>query len=161
MITLFGRLEPGVVAIGTVVGLIWLLVLQIICVVLWCKLRRLFRGKGGGDLEAIIAGHGSELDAIRRREADTKETIGRIRHHLDRALSQVHVVRFNPFGAGVAEQSFSVALLDSTGNGVVISCLQSGDGSSRVYGKPIERRSSPHRLSPEEEKAIAEAMKVR
>lgn len=161
MTTFFDRVDPGLVAIGAAVALVWLVVLQVLYVVLWAKQRRLLRGKSGIDLEAIIMGHGGEIDAIRRREVDTKEAIARIRQHLERALSHVHVVRFNPFGAGVAEQSFSVALLDSSGSGVVISCLQSGDGSSRVYGKPVERRTSTHRLSPEEEKAIAEAMKAR
>ncbi|MCU0612597.1 MAG: DUF4446 family protein [Candidatus Eisenbacteria bacterium] len=161
MITVFGRLDPSMIAIGAAIGLLWLIALQVLCIVLWLKLRRIFRGKGASDLEAVMAGHGAELDAIHRREHDTKETIARIRAHLDRALSQVNVIRFNPFGAGVAEQSFTVALLDSMGSGVVMTCLQSGDGSSRVYGKPVEQRISAHRLSPEEEKAIDEAMKIR
>lgn len=161
MTHLLSRLDPGVVAVGTTVGLVWLLVLQALCTVLWVRQRRLFRGKSGRDLEEVILGHGEQLDAIRKRETDTKESIGRIRHHLERAISHVHVTRFNPFGAGVAEQSFSVALLDDTGSGVVVSCLQSGDGGSRVYGKPVEQRTSTHRLSPEEDKAIAEAMKTR
>ncbi|MBN1423786.1 DUF4446 family protein [Candidatus Fermentibacteria bacterium] len=161
MIHLFSRLEPGVVAIGAAVGLVWLLVLQVLFIVLWVKYRRLFRGENAHDLEDVIVAHGDKIEAIRKREIETKDALGRIRHHLERAISHVHVVRFNPFGAGVAEQSFSVALLDDTASGVVVSCLQSGDGSSRVYGKPIEQRNSTHRLSPEEEKAIAEAMKTK
>ncbi len=159
MVRTLSQIDPGVLALGVVILFAWTVVLQVAWIVWWVRLRRLFRGASGRDLEAVITGHANELEGLRRRERETREVIARIREHLERALCNVHVIRFNPFGAGGAEQSFSIALLDSTGSGVVISCLQSGDGGSRVYGKPVERRTSPHRLSPEEERAITEAMK--
>lgn len=160
MIERLSSVDPGVLAAGIGLALLWLVVLQVLLVIWWLRLRRLMRGKTGRDLEGVILALGQEVDGLKEREVDTRAALARIRHHLERALTQVHLVRFNPFGSGVAEQSFSLALLDSSGNGVVISCLQSGDGASRVYGKQVERRTSAYRLSPEEERAIAEAMKV-
>jgi len=36
----------------------------------------------------------------------------------------------------------------------------SGEGGTRIYGKAIEKKTSDVRLSPEEENAIDQAMKI-
>jgi len=67
------------------------------------------------------------------------------------------LVRFDAFEDIAGQQSFSVALLDNRGNGVVITSLF-GRIESRCYAKPVIKGNSPHRLSDEEMAAIKQAM---
>lgn len=69
-------------------------------------------------------------------------------------LQNVGMVRFNPFSSEGGNQSFSTALLDGKGNGIVITNLYTKEGN-RTYGKPITGGSSKYPLSVEEEKVIA------
>ena len=56
-------------------------------------------------------------------------------------------------------QSWSIALLDDSANGTVISCLHARD-HARVYLKEVVGGRSAQRLSPEEERAITLATGV-
>jgi len=71
-------------------------------------------------------------------------------------IQKVGVVRYNPFSEVGSNQSFSVALLDSNNNGVVITSLYTREGN-RVYGKPVKNGESDYSLSAEEKKAIEKA----
>ncbi len=74
------------------------------------------------------------------------------------ALQGVGVVRFDAFDDAAGRLSFSVALLDANGSGVVISTIN-GRNESRSYAKPVERGSSSYNLTEEELEAIKLAMK--
>lgn len=76
---------------------------------------------------------------------------------LQGCLQRVGLVRFDAFEDTAGQQSFSVALLDNQGNGVVITSLF-GRTESRCYAKPIIQGNSPHRLSEEEMAAIRQAI---
>ena len=69
------------------------------------------------------------------------------------SIQKVGIIRYNPFSGVGSDQSFSIALLDSNNNGVVITSLFGRDGN-RVYGKPIKNGRSEYSLSEEEKKAI-------
>ena len=70
-----------------------------------------------------------------------------------RALRHVGVVRYDAFGDMGGRLSFSAALFDDEGNGLVISSIN-GRSETRTYAKPLVDLSSDHTLSPEEEDAI-------
>lgn len=74
------------------------------------------------------------------------------------ALQGVGVVRFDAFDDAAGRLSFSVALLDANGSGVVISTIN-GRNESRSYAKPVEKGSSSYNLTEEEIEAIKLAMK--
>ncbi len=76
---------------------------------------------------------------------------------LQSCLQRVGLVRFDAFEDVAGQQSFSVALLDNRGNGVVITSLF-GRNESRCYAKPVIKGNSPHRLSEEEQIAIRQAI---
>ncbi|MDD5145491.1 MAG: DUF4446 family protein [Candidatus Pacebacteria bacterium] len=63
------------------------------------------------------------------------------------------VIRFNPFKEVGGDQSFSIALLDATDSGFIITSHYTREGN-RVYGKPIKNGKSEYQLSEEEIKAI-------
>ena len=67
------------------------------------------------------------------------------------------MVRYNPFADSGGDQSFAIALLDSLGNGVVISSLHSRS-ETRVFAKPVQAGNSRYPLSDEEQDAIKKAL---
>jgi hypothetical protein len=56
--------------------------------------------------------------------------------------------------------SFSLALLDDTGDGIALSAI-AGTGDTRVYAKGVTDGKGEHDLSPEEQQAVAAALRKR
>ena len=75
---------------------------------------------------------------------------------LAHTLQGISLVRYRAFQDTGGDQSFSLALADGEGNGVVVSALF-GRGATRVYAKPVQGWLSTKMLSEEEEQALAEA----
>ena len=67
------------------------------------------------------------------------------------------MIRYNPFADTGGDQSFAIALLDSLGNGVVLSSLHSRT-DTRVFAKPVQSGRSRYQLSDEEQDAIKKAL---
>lgn len=72
------------------------------------------------------------------------------------ALRHVGVVRYDAFGDMGGRLSFSAALYDDRGDGLVISSIN-GRSETRTYAKALVDLRSEHTLSPEEEQAIRDA----
>ena len=73
-------------------------------------------------------------------------------------IRHVGLVRFSPFHDTGGDQSFTLALLDGSRDGVVITGLHSRT-DSRLYAKPIENGSSSYALTAEEREAMETALK--
>src|SRR6267378_3181094 len=73
------------------------------------------------------------------------------------ARRSLAVVRYDAFEDMGGRLSFSAALMDDHGSGLVLSAI-SGRMEARAYAKIIEEGESEMGLSPEERKAIDEAM---
>jgi len=63
------------------------------------------------------------------------------------------VVRYDAFGDMGGQLSWSVALLDDAGNGMVLTSIH-GRSDSRTYAKNIRAWVCEQQLSPEEQEAI-------
>ena len=72
------------------------------------------------------------------------------------ALRHLAVMRYDAFGDMGGQLSWSLALLDDAGDGVVITSIH-GRSDARTYAKTIVGWSSDQQLSPEEEEALANA----
>lgn len=77
--------------------------------------------------------------------------------HVQGALTNVALVRYDAFGEMSGRMSFSLAMLDEHGDGVAISAI-AGTGDTRVYAKSISDSKGEHELSPEEQQAVTAAM---
>lgn len=73
------------------------------------------------------------------------------------AIQLVSLVRYDAFAEMGGRLSFSCALLDERGDGVVITSIN-GRQDTRVYAKPVRGGRSSHNLSDEEEQAIRQAL---
>ena len=72
------------------------------------------------------------------------------------AMRHVAVVRYDAFTDTGGQLSWSMALLDDNGSGVVLTSIQARS-DSRSYAKNVQGWSSETQLSPEEEDAITHA----
>lgn len=72
------------------------------------------------------------------------------------ALRHLAVVRYDAFGDMGGHLSWSVALLDDAGHGVVLTSIH-GRSEARTYAKTITDWSCEQQLSPEEQEAITHA----
>lgn len=72
------------------------------------------------------------------------------------ALRHVAVVRYDAFGDMGGRLSFSAALIDDNGDGLVISSIHAR-GESRTYAKGLVAGKSDTTLTPEEQQALAAA----
>jgi hypothetical protein len=73
-----------------------------------------------------------------------------------RALRDVAIVRYDALNEMSGQLSFSVALLNSSGDGVVLSSIN-GRTETRTYAKPVMAGQGAEELSPEEAQAVRTA----
>jgi hypothetical protein len=102
----------------------------------------------------------SQARAIQRLEgaviqlADGEKRLGEA---LRSSIRRIGLVRFDAFEDMGGRLSFSAALLDENGDGIVITSIN-GRQDTRCYAKTVQRGTSVHNLSDEEEQAIREAL---
>ncbi len=73
-----------------------------------------------------------------------------------RAIRNVGVVRYDAFQEMTGMLSFSLALLNLHGDGVVLTSIN-GRTETRTYAKALRSGRSSHDLSPEEQRAVRQA----
>jgi hypothetical protein len=76
---------------------------------------------------------------------------------LDGAIAYSSLVRYDAYGEMSGRQSMSIALLDSTRSGVVLSAILHRD-QARLYAKQVHGGRGELELSPEEDEAIKLAL---
>lgn len=76
---------------------------------------------------------------------------------LDLALTKRALVRYDAFGELSGRQSASIAVLDESATGLVISSIVNRD-SARIYVKTVQQQVGQPALSPEEARAVEAAM---
>lgn len=79
-----------------------------------------------------------------------------LRADIGQALRHVAVVRYDAFGDMGGRLSFSAAIVDDRGDGVVLSSIHAR-GESRTYAKGITDGGSDTTLTPEEQQALSAA----
>jgi hypothetical protein len=70
-----------------------------------------------------------------------------------RALRDAAIVRYDALQEMSGQLSFSLALLNAQGDGIVLSAIN-GRAEARTYAKAVVAGKSEQQLSPEEEEAV-------
>ena len=115
------------------------------CVLAGLALRRTTSRPGGEGVDALpedVHGLRQEVAALKAESAD--------------ALRHLSVVRYDAFGDVGGHLSWSLAVLDDSGNGVVLTSIH-GRSEARTYAKSVAGWTCEQQLSPEEEEAIEHA----
>jgi hypothetical protein len=122
------------------------------------RLARLTRGSDGGDLEATLNHHLELVEQTVRRMETLEQAVGILQAQLPGCLQRTGLVRYDAFDNVGGEQSFSVALLDGHGDGVVLTSVHSR-ADVRIYAKAIQNGRTTHELSEEEKRALQASWK--
>ena len=77
---------------------------------------------------------------------------------LDGAISYTSLVRYDAYGEMSGRQSMSIALLDSSQTGIVLSAIHHRD-QARLYAKRVSAGHAELELSPEETEAVSRALR--
>lgn len=94
--------------------------------------------------------------AIAALEEALIERLADAERRLDGSVSKTAVIRYDAFNETSGRQSSTVALLDDSDTGVVISAILQRE-QARVYAKPVFGGRSELDLSPEEQEAMKRA----
>ncbi len=90
--------------------------------------------------------HQEQIEVL---DASVAQIVGTLPH----TVQGLGVMRYNAFNGVGGAQSFSMALVDERGHGVIMTGLHGRD-DVRVYAKPLENWKSPHSLSAEEQEVL-------
>jgi len=107
-------------------------------------------------LLARVRGLTERVAVLEERSPVGEGDLVALRHDVSQALRHVAVVRYDAFGDMGGRLSFSAAIIDDTGDGLVISSIH-GRGESRAYAKGVVGGDADATLTPEERQALAAA----
>ena len=124
------------------------------------RLRRAWRAlrveESGEDVVAALGRQAGELERLHGQVQAARRDVDELRGDVGDALRHVAVVRYDAFGDMGGRMSFSAAILDDAGDGVVLSSIV-GRSDARTYAKGVKRGRSDQQLSDEERQAVAHA----
>jgi Protein of unknown function (DUF4446) len=155
----------GVVALAAagvaVIALAWAVALTIRMRRMRADQRVVLGEREGGDLVA----HAAQLDRSFRMLHDYVEEVaarldGRLaeaERRLDGSIAYRGLVRYDAYNEMSGRQSTTIALLDASGSGIVLSSIHHRE-QARLYAKRVVERRGELELSPEEEEAIRIAL---
>ena len=96
------------------------------------------------------------LDAVPEDVLGLRQEVAALRAEAAGALRHLSVVRYDAFGDMGGHLSWSLALADDGGDGVVLTSIH-GRSDARTYAKNIAAWSCDQAMSPEEEEAVSYA----
>ena len=108
-------------------------------------------------LRGVLQGQANQIkrleDAVRAlNRTDKKQDV-----QIHGSVRKVALLRYDAFEDVGGRLSFSCAMLDDHGTGVVLTSIN-GRQETRVYAKPINEGRSTYNLSSEEDEAIRQAL---
>jgi len=123
--------------------------------------QRVVLGERREDLVAHAATLQSQFEALSEYVQDAADRLdGRMNvaeRRLDGAVAYRSLVRYDAYGEMSGRQSTSIALLDATRSGIVLSSIHHRD-QARLYAKQVHQGRGELELSPEEDEAIRLAL---
>ncbi len=158
--TTTGALALAAAAVA-LIALVWAIVVTV-------QLRRFKAAQSAvlGELGTRdLVTHAAELDEAFRNLRDhvdvvhgtIDERLAEVEARLDHAITYRGLVRFDAYNELSGRQSTSIALLDASGSGIVVSSIHHRD-QARVYAKQVHEGRAELELAPEEEEAVRMAM---
>lgn len=127
------------------------------------RLRRSYSALAGdarsGDVIDAMARHLAEVEGLRADVVQLRAQTRNLSDDLADAIRHIAVVRYDAFQDMGGRLSFSAALLDDAGDGLVLTSIN-GRSETRTYAKGVKAGTSDHPLSPEENQVIEHAVRA-
>ena len=150
------------IALGAAVAAVLALLLAVVATLRLRKMRRTYtvlQGDGGSDsFVEIVARKSAQVDDLREDVTQVHQRLDAVQASLADAISHIAVVRYDAFSDMGGRMSFSVAMLDDIGDGLVLTSIN-GRTETRTYAKGVKAGASEASLSPEEEQVVGWAMR--
>lgn len=153
-------LDAGARDVLVVLGLVLGAAGIAVAVVALVRLARLHRSlalleaaEGRETIVDVMGRTRDEVGTLRTAVTALDTELGQTREQLAMALRHVSVVRYDAFGDMGGRFSFSAALLDDAGDGLVLTSIH-GRTETRTYVKGIAGGQADIELSPEELQAV-------
>ena len=133
------------------------------CLWFWLRLRRVrlsqrvLLGGGKEDLVDFAVSLQARIDDLLRAVDEVAAGLSRVDRRVDGSIQKTSIVRYDAIAGSGGHQSASVAMLDSSRTGVVVSAIQGRD-YARIYVKELDKGRATVALSPEEQEAVERAM---
>jgi hypothetical protein len=108
-------------------------------------------------LRGILQGQAQQMQRLERAIRALHATDKKQQVEIEGSVRNVALLRYDAFEDVGGRLSFSCAMLDERGSGVVLTSIN-GRQETRVYAKPVTGGVSTHNLSLEEEEAIRRAL---
>ena len=97
-----------------------------------------------------------DVDALPEDLVGLRQEVAALRAEAKGALRHLGLVRYDAFADVGGRLSWSLALVDDAGNGVVLTAIH-GRSEARSYAKSLAGWTCEQSMSPEEEDAVASA----
>jgi len=119
--------------------------------------QRVLLGGRKQDLVDFAVSLQARIDDVLRTVDEIAGGLSRVDRRVDGAVSKTSIVRYDALSDVGGHQSATLAMLDASRTGVVISAIQGRD-YARIYIKELDQGRAPVALSPEEREAVERAM---
>jgi len=119
--------------------------------------QRVLLGGRKQDLVDFAVSLQARIDDVLRTVDEIAGGLSRVDRRVDGAVSKTSIVRYDALSDVGGHQSATLAMLDASRTGVVISAIQGRD-YARIYVKELDQGRAPVALSPEEREAVERAM---
>ncbi|GAB6168754.1 DUF4446 family protein [Clostridium carnis] len=148
-----------------VIGLFIITILLFIIVIvliksvnkLEAKYRRMMRGINGKNLEELINTKLDEIDNALNNSNEALNECKVIKEEIKGCVNKVAIMRYKAFSDVGSDLSFSIAILDSYNDGIILTGIYARQEST-TYAKPIDKGISRYDLSEEEIHVLNEAI---
>ena len=114
-------------------------------------------GGGRHDLVDFAVSLQARIDDLHGSVDEIAGGLGRVDRRVDDCLQKSSIVRYDAYEEAGGQQSASVAFLDASRSGIVVSAIQARD-YARIYVKELDHGRATVALSPEEQEAVERAM---
>lgn len=151
----------GLIVIGLAIITLLLLITTIVLLLsvnkVEKKYRKMMRGTNSRNLEEVINSNLDNIDVALNNSKESLERCEKIAEDLKSCVNKVAIMRYKAFEDVGSDLSFSIAILDSYNDGVIITSIYSRHDST-TYAKPIDKGISRYDLSEEEIHVLNEAI---
>lgn len=99
-----------------------------------------------------------KIEELELRIEELSLEIDKMQKESESYIQKAKLIRYNPFNEMGGDQSFTLALLNKSNDGIVVTSIFNQE-KSRVFGKELSKGKSAYCLSSEEENIIDEMKK--
>jgi len=121
------------------------------------KYKKMMRGVNNKNLEKALNDNLDNIEKALNRSEEAINECKSISNELKGCVNKVAIMRYKAFEDVGSDLSFSIAILDSYNDGVIITGIYSRHDST-TYAKPIDKGISRYELSEEELHVLNEAI---